>query len=575
MKVFINRATMRNKNVAKPVAATPDVATPAAATPDAAMQPLVAGAEKSSPELKRTPRRGRDLLRAAGRAAAIALICLVATANAYAQTVNWAGMTTYESTDGIYFSNFREGQCFSHNLDWKKISGQTINGVINLTGAGVVIIEVTAGKTATINAVITGSGVGIQKVGAGTLILNGANTYTGRTIISNGTLKLGASGSIAQSEKVEFCCNITYDHGGSINNNIGGNDYGKYEYGKNGVFDISAGDKTIKRLGTYVSPSSVATHKDAVVALGGSTLTIGTSGQSDGDGDYRGRFTGTGNVYKRGTGTLQLYAKSSSPTGLLHLQGGTLTMHPRNGVHDWGGRFAMDAGTTLNIEPYFNNGVKILGRGTIQGGTINISGTVYDNASLIPLEFGDDLIVQIAKPTINITSDWGNILSGYKSKLLIKYKNATHRYTEADFNINDANTSTSGVDIRLWESYENGSMLNISPRYPEFTSTTIGTFNPRVGVSFSEDIPVTPVINTPTFSVLSGTLPPGLSLSAPAADPISAVGYWERPPQREHTPLRLSWQSLVATYSPSVHLPLPWIKDPAHRSTRGRLRATP
>lgn len=65
-------------------------------------------------------------------------------------------------------------------------------------GAGGNTIEVTnLHHTATINApIISNPGVGITKTGAGTLVLGGINTYTGPTIISNGTLALGAHSSI-------------------------------------------------------------------------------------------------------------------------------------------------------------------------------------------------------------------------------------------------------------------------------------------------------------------------------------------------------------------------------------------
>lgn len=69
--------------------------------------------------------------------------------------------------------------------------GATINtGSIN-TG--------TTDGIATIDSVIRGSG-DLTKTGANTLKLSAANTYTGRTVISGGTLALGTTGTLASSE---------------------------------------------------------------------------------------------------------------------------------------------------------------------------------------------------------------------------------------------------------------------------------------------------------------------------------------------------------------------------------------
>ena len=51
----------------------------------------------------------------------------------------------------------------------------------------------------TINAVVSGSTFALTKVGAGTLTLGGANTYSGNTTISGGTLKLDTGGSLAST----------------------------------------------------------------------------------------------------------------------------------------------------------------------------------------------------------------------------------------------------------------------------------------------------------------------------------------------------------------------------------------
>jgi formylglycine-generating enzyme len=56
-------------------------------------------------------------------------------------------------------------------------------------------ITVDSGKTATINVVLDGSN-GMTKLGDGTLVLGGANTYTGGTIVAGGTLEIGASSAL-------------------------------------------------------------------------------------------------------------------------------------------------------------------------------------------------------------------------------------------------------------------------------------------------------------------------------------------------------------------------------------------
>src|SRR5206468_2628935 len=74
-------------------------------------------------------------------------------------------------------------------------------GQLQLSGlSGTGTINTDSGVAATTNTpVVDGSSQSLTKVGGGTLILAAANTYTGGTTISGGTLQLGnggASGSI-------------------------------------------------------------------------------------------------------------------------------------------------------------------------------------------------------------------------------------------------------------------------------------------------------------------------------------------------------------------------------------------
>ena len=59
-----------------------------------------------------------------------------------------------------------------------------------------------------VNANITGSGVGINKKGAGTLNLNGANSYSGTTDIQVGTLALGHFTAHPAAEKLDEKCQV-------------------------------------------------------------------------------------------------------------------------------------------------------------------------------------------------------------------------------------------------------------------------------------------------------------------------------------------------------------------------------
>ena len=58
--------------------------------------------------------------------------------------------------------------------------------------------NVNSAKTLTVWGIISGTGMGLTKSGAGTLTLNNANTYSGTTTVNGGTLVLSGSGALAQ-----------------------------------------------------------------------------------------------------------------------------------------------------------------------------------------------------------------------------------------------------------------------------------------------------------------------------------------------------------------------------------------
>ena len=122
---------------------------------------------------------------------------------------------------------------------------------------------------------ISGDGA-LTKDGAATLTLTGANTYTGDTIVNDGSLALSGTGSLWSSGKVVLA-------GGS-------------------TFDISStsGDATIGSLA----------GGSGTVALGARTLTLSDNTSTTFSGD----LTGTGGIVKQGTGAFTL-AGTNTYTG--------------------------------------------------------------------------------------------------------------------------------------------------------------------------------------------------------------------------------------------------------------------
>ena len=90
--------------------------------------------------------------------------------------------------------------------------GQLNNGyyAANITNNGAFLATTTAGQTLT--GVISGTGsLAVGGSANAALTLEGANTYTGNTVISNGTLYLGSGGSISNSGNIYVSSGATFD----------------------------------------------------------------------------------------------------------------------------------------------------------------------------------------------------------------------------------------------------------------------------------------------------------------------------------------------------------------------------
>ena len=176
-----------------------------------------------------------------------------------------------------------------------------------------------------------GTGGSLVKTGAGVLRLDGANTYTGATIVRSGTLQAANANAFAAQSATSV------EAGARL--------------------DIAGSDQTIGSLAGA-----------GIVMLATNTLTVGGDNSST---EFSGALTEAGGLTKTGTGTLTL-SGISSHLGTTRVQQGTLQVD---------GDIASSA---LNV-----TGGTLSGRGTVGTTTIAAGGTIAPGPSATLSVAGD------------------------------------------------------------------------------------------------------------------------------------------------------------------------------------------
>jgi autotransporter-associated beta strand protein len=129
------------------------------------------------------------------------------------------------------------------------------------------ILTAPSGGEAIFSGVISGTGFGITKSGAGTVTLTSANTYTGGTTLSQGTLKLGVNDALGTG-------GLTFAGGILDANNRSDSTIGALSLTANSTLNLHAG-----------GAAGLLTFTSVATVTGGRTLTInGWSGSAGGAG---------------------------------------------------------------------------------------------------------------------------------------------------------------------------------------------------------------------------------------------------------------------------------------------------
>lgn len=183
-------------------------------------------------------------------------------------------------------------------------SAHTISGNIALSADA--SFGATSGTTLTASGVVSGA-FSLTKVDAGTVVLSNANTYTGSTAISAGTLQLTGAGTVGSSTHP-----VTVADGATL------------------AFDslTTARSMNISLLGSGVGGAGAIRSIAGTNTLTGNLYLTGdtTVGVTAGTLTASGILSGGHDLVKAGDGTLVLAGSANTYTGTTTLRNGTLTV---------------------------------------------------------------------------------------------------------------------------------------------------------------------------------------------------------------------------------------------------------
>ncbi|MCL9057116.1 autotransporter outer membrane beta-barrel domain-containing protein [Salmonella enterica subsp. enterica serovar Enteritidis] len=272
------------------------------------------------------------------------------------------------------------------------------------------VLELNTGGT--FDNAISGSGQ-VVKSGDKMLTLSGANSYSGGTLISDGTLVASnvealGSGDVTNDAVLEL------NTGGTFDNVISGS--GKVE--KSGDDALTLSGSNTYTGGTLISSGTlVATSVDA---LGTGNVTNNATLALNTGGDFINNIGGTGRVEKSGDDALTL-SGSNTYTGGTLISGGTLVANDVNALGtgdvtdnaalmlNTGGDFINNIGGTGRVEKSGDDTLTLSGSNTYTGGTLISGGTLVAN-DVNALGTGD--VTDNATLALNAVGDFNNAIGG-------------------------------------------------------------------------------------------------------------------------------------------------------------------
>ncbi|ECY7447293.1 AIDA autotransporter-like protein ShdA, partial [Salmonella enterica subsp. enterica serovar Havana] len=295
------------------------------------------------------------------------------------------------------------------------ISGGTLVATnVDALGSGDVTDDATLelNTGGTFDNAISGSGQ-VVKSGDDVLTLSGANSYSGGTLISDGTLVASnvealGSGDVTDNATLEL------NTGGTFDNAISGS--GKVE--KSGDDALTLSGANTYTGGTLISDGTLVASN--VEALGTGDVTNNATLELNTGGDFDNAISGSGQVEKSGDGTLTL-SGSNTYTGGTTINDGTLiaTSVDALGSGDvtdnatlalnTGGTFDNTISGSGKVEKSGDDALTLSGANSYTGGTL-ISGGTLIASNVEALGTGD--VTDNATLALNAGGDFINNIGG-------------------------------------------------------------------------------------------------------------------------------------------------------------------
>ena len=218
-----------------------------------------------------------------------------------------------------------------YRLDLAGSNTGTLSGNFDLR-QGSLVLDVGTDDTLTLSGNLsTGANVGgFEKTGAGTAVLTGAsNTATGTTVISAGTLQIGAGGTTGTLNTAAVTNNATLVFNRSNALTVSNVISGTGNLTQNGSDTLTLNGSNTYTGTTTVNAGTLAISKNmtigAITGSGnlslGSGITLATNASSDTT--FSGLISGSGSLTKASTGTLTL-TNTNTYNGTTTINGGTL-----------------------------------------------------------------------------------------------------------------------------------------------------------------------------------------------------------------------------------------------------------